>query len=384
MFFREILGLEKIKKELTSSYYQKRIAHAQLFDGPKGSGKLAIALAYAQLINCESYKDNDSCGTCSSCLKYLKITHPDLHIIYPVIKKSSTDKPISDDFISLWREEILFNPYQSLGKWMESYKESFVEKISNKKKEGVIYAHQIKELNRKLSLKIYEAKNRVVIIWMPEKMNIKAANKFLKILEEPPARTILLLVSEKKTSLLTTVLSRLQIIEVPRYTVNETISFFSGNKKSDFLNYCKRANGNLGNLYNYNKDLGSKDGFIETFSSLMRVCFKNNIVEISSWVDQTSTKTRENQIKIISYSISLIRECLIYNYSDKKINNLSEQEAKFIKNFSSYIHEENSLQIISILETVIKNIQRNANSKIILFDMLLRLVKLLKLKRKFV
>lgn len=384
MLFREILGLEKIKKELTSSYSQKRIAHAQLFNGPKGSGKLAIALAYAQLINCESFQNNNSCGKCSSCLKYLKITHPDLHIIYPVIKKSSTDKPISDDFIGLWRQSIISNPYQSLDKWMESYKESFIEKVSNKKKEGVIYAHQIKELNRKLSLKIYEAKNRVVIIWRPEKMNIKAANKFLKILEEPPSRTILLLVSENKIALLPTVLSRLQIIEVPRYTVNETISFFGDNKTPSFLNYCKRSNGDLGNLYNYNEDLENHDSFLENFSSLMRVCFKNNIVEISSWVDQVSVKTRENQIKTLSYSISLIRECIIYNYSDKKINNLSQQEANFIKNFSTYIHEENSIQIISIFESVIKNIQRNANSKIILFDMSLRLVKLLKLKRKFV
>jgi len=384
MLLSEILGLEKIKKELMSSYSQNRIAHAQLFNGPKGSGKLAIALAYAQLINCEFYKKNDSCGTCSSCLKYLKIAHPDLHIIYPVIKKSSTDKPTSDDFISLWRQNILSNPYQSLDKWMGSYKEMFIEKVSNKKKEGVIYAHQIKELNRKLSVKIYEAKNRVVIIWMPEKMNIKAANKFLKILEEPPLRTILLLVSENKISLLTTVLSRLQIIDIPRYTVNETISFFSDNKTSGFLNHCKRSNGDLGNLYNYNEDLENQDNFIENFSSLMRVCFKNNIVEISSWVDQVSVKTRENQIKIISYSISLMRECIIYNFSDKKINNLSEKEAKFIKNFSSYIHEENSLHIVSIFESIIKNIQRNANSKIILFDMSLRLVKLLKLKRKFV
>tara|TARA_B110000240_G_C13489421_1_gene448938 strand:- start:538 stop:1692 length:1155 start_codon:yes stop_codon:yes gene_type:complete len=384
MLLSEILGLEKIKKELMSSYSQNRIAHAQLFNGPKGSGKLAIALAYAQLINCEFYKKNDSCGTCSSCLKYLKIAHPDLHIIYPVIKKSSTDKPTSDDFISLWRENILSNPYQSLDKWMGSYKEMFIEKVSNKKKEGVIYAHQIKELNRKLSVKIYEAKNRVVIIWMPEKMNIKAANKFLKILEEPPLRTILLLVSENKISLLTTVLSRLQIIDIPRYTVNETISFFSDNKTSGFLNHCKRSNGDLGNLYNYNEDLENQDNFIENFSSLMRVCFKNNIVEISSWVDQVSVKTRENQIKIISYSISLMRECIIYNFSDKKINNLSEKEVKFIKNFSLYIHEENSLHIISIFESIIKNIQRNANSKIILFDMSLRLVKLLKLKRKFV
>ena len=384
MLFREILGLEKIKKELTSSYSQKRIAHAQLFNGPKGSGKLAIALAYAQLINCESIQNNNSCGKCSSCLKYLKITHPDLHIIYPVIKKSSTDKPISDDFIGLWRQSIISNPYQSLDKWMESYKESFIEKVSNKKKEGVIYAHQIKELNRKLSLKIYEAKNRVVIIWRPEKMNIKAANKFLKILEEPPSRTILLLVSENKLSLLSTVLSRLQIIDVPRYTVNETMSFFSDNKTSSFLNYCKRSNGDLGNLYNYNEDLENKESFIENFSSLMRVCFKNNIVEISSWVDRVSAKTRENQIKTLSYSIGFIRECIIYNYSDKKINNLSDQEANFIKNFSPYIHEGNSIQIISMLERVIKNIQRNANSKIILFDMLLCLVKLLKLKRKFV
>ena len=383
MLFREVLGLVKSKKELVSGYSQKRIAHAQLLYGARGSGKLALALSYSRFLNCESPLNQDSCDLCLSCLKFSKLAHPDLHIIFPVIKKSSTDKPLSDDFVDLWREVMTNNPYQSLESWMSLYKEQYLEKISNKKKEGVIYSHQIKELNRKLSLKIYEAKYRVVIIWMPEKMNIRAANKFLKLLEEPPKKTILLLVSENKNSLLSTVLSRLQAIGVPSYTVSETIAHFKNNKTDSFINYCKRSNGDLGRIYNYSKDEGNEDSYIEKFSALMRACFKNNIIEIANWADDASAKTRENQVKLLDYSLVIIRECLIYNYSDKKMNILSEKEEGFIKNFATYINEENSLPIIELFENGIKQIKRNANSKIIFFDMLLQLVKLLKLKRKF-
>ena len=384
MLFREVLGLVKSKKELVSSYSQKRIAHAQLLYGVRGSGKLGLALSYSRFLNCESILNQDSCDLCSSCLKFSKLAHPDLHIIFPVIKKSSTDKPLSSDFVGLWREATTDNPYQSLGNWMSLYKERYLEKSSNKKKEGVIYAHQIKELNRKLALKIYEAKYRVVIVWMPEKMNIKAANKFLKLLEEPPKKTILLLVSENKNSLLPTVLSRLQVIDIPSYTVSETIEHFKNNKTDNFINYCKRSNGDLGKIYNYSKDEINEGVYIENFSTLMRVCFKNNIIEITNWVDSISTKTRENQARLLSYSLVIIRECLIYNYSDKKMNILSKEEEVFIKKFAMYINEENSLRIIELFENGIKHIKRNANSKIIFFDMLLQLVKLLKLKRKFV
>ena len=195
MRFSEVIGLEKTKGELVGGVAQNRIAHAQLFYGSKGSGQLALAVAYARRLNCQSPEKNDSCNSCPASLKFSKLIHPDLHIIFPIIRTSSTDNKTSDDFICDWREQFLKNPYFSLSSWLSHYKEKFLEKTADKKKEAIIYSHQIKELNRKLALKVFEAKYRVVIIWMPEKMNIKAANKFLKLLEEPPKKTVLLLVS---------------------------------------------------------------------------------------------------------------------------------------------------------------------------------------------
>ena len=254
MRFSEVIGLEETKEELGVGIAKNRIAHAQLFYGSKGSGKLALSLAYARTINCLSPEKNDSCNNCSSCLKFSKLIHPDLHIIFPIIRTSSTDNKTSDDFVGDWREQFLKNPYLSLSKWLIHYKEKFLEKTSDKKKEAVIYSHQIKELSRKLTLKIFEAKYRVVIIWMPEKMNIKAANKFLKVLEEPPNKTILLLVSEDKGSIINTILSRLQHTRTPNYTVNDTIENSKTQKTESFLNFSRLSNGNMGKVLSYTEE----------------------------------------------------------------------------------------------------------------------------------
>ena len=382
MRFKDVLGLDKIKKELVASFLQNKIAHAQLFHGPRGSGKLALALSYARAINCTSFVDCDSCSSCPSCVKFSKLAHPDLHIVFPVIKKTATDNPLGDDCLEAWRGEAIKNPYLSLENWMSVYKEEFFEKQGNKKKEGVIYSHQIKEINRKLTLKIYEAKYRVVVFWMPEKMNLKSANKFLKLLEEPPKKTVLLLVSEEPTLLLPTVLSRLQNIRIPKYTVQETISECKKEKTKDFLNYCKGANGDLGRVLNYS-DEENTHTYTDVFIALMRTCFKGDFAEMAKWSEENASKTRQKQIQFLNYSLAMLRECLIYNYSERIINNMSVEEQKFVEKFATYIHEENSVSIIEIFEKTIKNIKRNANSKIIFFYMELELLKLLKLKRKF-
>tara|TARA_B100001142_G_scaffold9265_1_gene9009 strand:+ start:33 stop:1193 length:1161 start_codon:yes stop_codon:yes gene_type:complete len=383
MRFSEVIGLERTKEELAGGIGNNRIAHAQLFYGPNGSGKLALAVAYARRLNCQSPEKDDSCNSCSSCLKFSKLIHPDLHIVFPIIRTSSTDNKTSDDFVGDWREQFLINPYLSLSKWLICYKEKFLEKISDKKKEAVIYSHQIKELNRKLSLKIFEAKYRVVIIWIPEKMNIKAANKFLKLLEEPPNKTILLLVSDDKVSIIGTILSRLQHTIIPSYSVNDTIENSKAQKTEGFLNFCRLSNGNMGKVWSY-ADEAHPASFFEDFKVLNRLCFKNNFSEISEWCDAISLKNREQQRDFLGYCLTIFRQCLIYNFSDPSINLLTLEEKRFLENFAKFVHQENSIPIISLFESAIKKIKRNANSKIILFQLALELSDLLKLKRKFV
>ena len=383
MRFSEVIGLQRTKEELGRGIACNRIAHAQLFHGPKGSGKLALAVAYARRLNCQSTDKNDYCNNCPSCLKFSKLVHPDLHLLIPIIRTSSTDNKTSDDFIGDWREQFLKNPYFSLSKWLSYYKEKFLEKTSDKKKEAVIYSHQIKELNRKLTLKIFEAKYRVVIIWMPEKMNIKAANKFLKLLEEPPNKTILLLASEDKGSIIDTILSRLQQTRIPNYTVNDTIENSKAKKSESFLNFCRLSSGNMGKVLSYTEDV-LPVSFFEEFKVLNRLCFKNNFSEISDWCDAISLKNREQQRDFLVYCLTIFRECLVYNFSDQSINLLTIEEKRFLENFAKFVHQENSVSIISLFESAIKKIKRNANSKIIFFQLALELSDLLKLKRKFV
>jgi len=383
MRFSEVIGLEETKEELGGGITRNRIAHAQLFYGSKGSGKLALAVAYARRLNCQSPEKNDSCNNCPSCLKFSKLIHPDLHLLFPIIKTSSTDNKTSDDFIADWRGQFLKNPYFSLSKWLSYYKEKFLEKTSDKKKEAIIYSHQIKELNRKLTLKIFEAKYRVVIIWMPEKMNIKAANKFLKLLEEPPNKTILLLVSEDKGSIIDTILSRLQHTRISSYTVNDTIENSKAQKSESFLNSCRLSNGNMGKVWSYTDEVFSAS-FFEEFKALNRLCFKNNFSEISDWCDAKSLKNRQQQRDFLGYCLTIFRECLVYNFSDQSINLLTIEEKRFLENFAKFVHQENSISIIILFESAIKKIKRNASSKIIFFQLALELSDLLKLKRKFV
>ena len=383
MLFKEVVGLEKTKKELVLSVVKKRVAHAQLFNGPKGSGKLALAIAYARFINCNSPKEDDSCQECSSCLQFSKLAHPDLHILYPVIKTANNNTPQSSDSVSRWAESVLKNPYLSLNQWSDVYKEEFLEKTSDKKKEATIYSHQIIEINKKLSLKIFSAKYRVVLIWIPEKMNIQSSNKFLKLLEEPPKETILLLVSEDKEGLIKTITSRVQLTIVKGYTVEETISSSYHEKTDDFLNFCRLSSGNMGEVLSYNQE-DNKEDKTDSFIELMRISFKNNFSKMSEWSEYASQKTRQQQIEFLQYSIDLIRECLIYNYSSNSLSKTTTAEKEFLKNFSQFINEENSVLIFELFESSIQNIARNASSKIILFNLSLKLAKLLKLKSTFV
>ena len=186
MLFSDIIGQELIKEQLRQTVRAQRLPHAQLFSGAEGVGKLPLALAYAQYINCENRNENDSCGVCPSCVKYNKLIHPDLHFVFPVIKPAGRSSVVCDDFINEFRAMVLENKHFSLNDWYA--------RISGDAKQGMIYANESQEIIRKLNLKTYESEYKIMIIWLPEKMNNQCANKLLKILEEPPEKTVFLLV----------------------------------------------------------------------------------------------------------------------------------------------------------------------------------------------
>lgn len=372
MKFAEVVGQNALKKQLIQTVKDNRVSHAQLFAGQEGCGNLALALAYAQYISCENKTDDDSCGQCRSCLKYQKLIHPDLHFVYPVVNTGSSGKSVSDDFLNEWRQTLLENSYLNLNQW--------IEKIASENKQGGIFEKESGEIIRKLSLKTYEAEYKIMVIWMPEKMHTVAANKLLKMIEEPPSKTLFLLVSENSGQLLQTILSRCQFIKVPPIVIEEMFPYIEHliNDKQRALEIVKYANGNFLKALDVIQSNDDNKQYFDAFVLLMRLSFKRQVLELFSWAEDMASWGREKQKKFLQTSLRLVRENFAISSGAEVVAYLDAEEAKFSKNFSPYININNVYQISDELNKASYHIEANGNAKIIFLDLALKMVKLIK------
>lgn len=362
MLFNEIIGQKAIKERLIRSVSEGRISHAQLFLGPEGCGSLALAIAYAQFISCQNKQETDSCGTCSSCVKYNKLAHPDLHFAYPIA--ISKDYKTSTSRISEFRNAFLDNPYITLFNWFES--------LGAENKQAVIGVEESAEILRKLSLTTYESEYKIMIIWQAEKMNQAAANKLLKILEEPPDKTLFLLVCESEEQLLRTIVSRTQLIKIPKIADADLIQALISNNglsAEDAENTAHLADGNYSEallLINENENAAQN---LLSFQKLMRASLKFDPKAVLSWIDEISKAGRERQKNFIHYSLHIIRESLIVNYGDASLTKLGKDEQEFVKKFAPFIHANNLEKFTEELDKAYYHMERNANSKILFMDL---------------
>ncbi len=378
MLFKDITGNDLVKKQLIDAVANNRISHAQLFSGKSGNAKLALAFSYAQYLNCENKSETDSCNNCSSCLKYKNLSHPDLHLIFPVLKVNGIKNPISDSFVNKWRELVLENKFIDINDWIDTFG------VENKTgQQGSIYIDEATSIQRKLSLKNYEAEYRVVLIWLPEKMNLTVSNKLLKLLEEPPKGTVFILVSEDANSLLPTIISRLQTLNVLDFTIEDVVDYFDEVTLEKAKQLKNITDSDFGKMKKILDDTEGLLDLFDEFSSWMRLAYRMDVSALSKWVDKIASMGRKHQKLFLSYAIKMIRECLILNFGSSNLLKTNEKEYAFISKFSPFIHEGNSVNIIEELEKSIKAINRNANAKILFFELSLQMVKFLKVKRKF-
>lgn len=374
MQFKEVIGQEEVKKRLINSVKENRISHAQLFYGLEGSGKLALALAYAQYINCENPGEEDSCGTCNACNKYQKLIHPDLHFVFPVsTNKIVTKDAVSDSFIAQWRQLVLESPYFNEAMWYE--------KISIENKQGLIGKDESQEIIRKLNLKTFEADYKVMIIWLPEKMNASSANKLLKILEEPPKGTVFLLVSEDTERIIQTILSRTQLIKVPKISSEDLSIYlmakydFNQTEVSDFVHI---ASGNYIRAINaIHMSEESEENFKE-FVALMRLAYQRQLIEILAWAERMAGMGRERLKRFFDYGLRMMRESYIYNFGKHEMNYLTKMEKDFVNKFSPFIVDDNIHALTEEMNKAAYHIERNGYPKIVLTDFALRVVKLIR------
>lgn len=390
MKFSDIIGQEPLKQRLKRTVLDNRVSHAQLFLGPEGSGKLALALAYAQYINCRQRTADDSCGECPSCRKYSKLIHPDLHFLYPInsTKEITGTKILCKDFITYWREFLIQNKYYvSLPDWYE--------KIGIEKKQGFINAEDADGINRTLAYKAYEAEYKVMIIWMIEKMNTVSANKLLKNLEEPPDKTLFILISEDQDQIIGTILSRAQLIKTPKLADLE-ISQALENKFDvdgpEAAKIARMAQGNFtaalmfaGKTGSGSVSLAAEQERFTLFRDWMRRCFTiagnlKDYDKLQEIIPELLVDgSREKQKEFLAYGLEIFRICLQYHVGNHHLVKYDGEELAFIKNFSPFIHPNNIEKFEEEFNRAIFHIERNANAQIVLTDLSHLVARILKI-----
>lgn len=370
MRFKDIIGHEAIKHNLLQTVKDNRISHAQLFLGPESSGSLALALAYAQYINCLAKTEHDSCGGCSSCAKYAKIIHPDLHFSFPFFAKGP--KETSLDYIADWREAFLKNPYISLDQWRE------MAKAENKQANiNIAECHQI---IKSLSLKPFEAEYKVLIMWLPEYLG-KNGNALLKLIEEPAQKTLFLLVAEDPDQILTTILSRAQLVKINQPKTEAIKSYLIDTyqleeKKANQFAFI--SDGKIEKAISLAEEKTNLS-FYDSFRSWFLSCFQDDGLDIIEQVEKVFSKMgRESQKSFLAYAITILRESfLIKNGLKEMVHSMGDEEVLATR-FSEIFNHEQLETTISLLEEASYNIERNANPRILFLDVSLQLVLILK------
>ena len=372
MYFKDIIGQRSLVAQLCRMVDENRLAHALLLTGPSGNGKLPVAVALARYILCRDRRNGDACGCCPACVKMDKLVHSDLHFVFPVKKKkgsSSDSAPVSDDYIGEWREIFSKEPYFSYSDWLTM--------LDVENQQPMIYEKESSEILRKLSLKSREGGWKIVIMWLPEKMKEACSNKLLKILEEPPAETLFLLVAESTEHILPTILSRTQRVEIPRIAnedISEALQRRYALDTETASSIAQQSGGDWEKAESMLKVDNDKKIYLELFMTLMRMAYKRDILAMKHWSEQVAALGRERQKGMLEYCQRMIRENFIMNFGRNEMLYLSPEERNFSVNFSPFVNENNIFGIMEEVADAQKHVEQNVNAKMIFFDMALRMI----------
>ena len=379
MQFKDIIGQEELKERLIRTVETGRVSHAQLFTGRAGSGSLAMAVAYFQYLCCRNRHDGDSCGECPNCQQIAALAHPDLHMVFPVNKqgKKSGEVMLSDEFLPLLRELFVErHGYFSAEEWYDRLD-------LGKTLKGMISAREADTIIRKLSYKSFEAEYKAVLIWLPETMNEEAANKLLKILEEPWEKTLFLLVSEEPSRLLSTILSRTQEVAVGRIDTEVLARVAEKEGVSDPLqarNMARLADGDLlelKHLVTGESDAQRKENF-DLFCQLMRLSYNDKHLELIGWAEEVAQLSREQQRGLLRDAARLLRESFMLHAGLKQISYLWGEELAFCSKFAPFVGITNIEPLMAEIECAQAQIYQNGNPTIVFTHFALAVSKMIK------
>jgi DNA polymerase-3 subunit delta' len=372
MKFVDIIGHEALKAQLIRSVQEQRVSHAQLFLGPEGNGGLALALAYAQYVNCTNPTDQDSCGVCASCSKYARLIHPDLHFSYPFFAKHKDDTAV--DFIQDWRNVFLSNPYLTLDFWKQQ--------LDSENKQANINIAEAHAIIKKLSLKAFEGPYKVLIMWLPEFLDIQG-NALLKLIEEPPAQTLFLLVAEQSDKILSTILSRTQLIKVSRPTDEEVTQYLLSKssiqpKQAAEIALLSQGNLQLASLLLEDEQVGHFDRMIQWLRHCVR---EAGLALINECEQDFASMSRETQKSFLNYTIQMLRQVVLAKADASQLIHLPDREMDFVQKFAQNYTLVQIEAAVELIEKAHYHVERNANAKLLFLDLSLQLVIIFKFQQ---
>jgi DNA polymerase-3 subunit delta' len=366
MAFEQVIGQQEVRQRLQQMVSEDRLPHALMLCGPKGCGKMALALGFATQLLSRTANDE---------AMLRKLEHPDLHFTYPTIKlpsMSSDHKPVSDDFAREWHELIMAGAFFTMNEWLEM--------MGGENQQAIITAGESDDLIRKLSLKSSQGGYKVSLIWLPERMNIECANKILKLLEEPPSQTVFILVCEEPDKLLETIRSRVQRIDIKKIDdedIRQALIQKRGLTEDVAQRISRMANGSWLKALEMLSSDSENELFLDMFQTLMRLAYQRKVKDLKTWAERMGSLGREKQKRFLEYFLRLIRENFMYNFKQGELCYMTQREEDFARNFARFINEANILPICDLINKAIRDIGQNANAKIVFFDLALEMIVLL-------
>ena len=372
MKFCDIIGQEKVKSRLRDMVDGDRLPHALLLHGPAGVGALAMGRALAQYVHCRNHVDGDSCGVCPACLQHQSLNNADMYFVYPIVKKKSEGLILSGDYAPEWREFIERGPYASWEDWIES------SKAGNS--QPAIYVDESAEIVRRMNMSSYSARYKIVLMWLPERLQSEAANKLLKIIEEPFADTLFILVGNDVSAILPTIYSRTQRVELPLLGINEIASALErdyGMDSTAAYSVAVRSEGSMTTAIALTGTEGEHAGFARLFREMMRRAYSRDVKKLRETADEIAGMGREKSRRYLAYCCDMVRENFVYNMRVASLLNMDREEMDFSYRFAPYINAANAERMLDLFGTASADIARNASAKIVMFDTLLQLIVLI-------
>lgn len=361
MFFKDVVGQKEVIEDLLREISSQKIAHGKLFVGSPGFGTLAVAMAYSRYLMCENPQVEDACGACSSCRQMDELQHPDVHYVYPVVQTLSKT---SEGLLNEWRQLVKGSPYFSMFDW--------IKLIDDKERNPIIGVEESKEIVKKTNLKSFQGSYKIMIVFGAEQMNLECSNKLLKVLEEPPPKTLFILLAENLQAILPTIQSRTQSLIFPKLSNFEIAGFLEkerGMERYAADGLASFSEGDLSRAINLLENGEFMEIYRDAFIHLMRSCFKKNVNEMMEWAESMSTHSKERQKLFVLYALHMLRQCNVLNYLGADHVRVTKEEMTFIEKFSPYITGNNLRQFTDTMDSAYYGLERNASSKMLFTEM---------------